>query len=216
MALYEVEARRKSIEKLLLDSAQRAETRDAAVEEILFLVAEEKSKQLSAPLAALYKAALVELTTEQIVSAMTSALLELRMFPTVADVLRLASASSSTTETRARAALGDVLSNIRDFGPLLMSKRGPVVADRDEEGRRLVEPIYGEPRLARAMSAEIWSCLRIVGFQSWTAATQILAQHSSVTGPHENMNRVDADVERRWLTSWREMESGAYKAEVSA
>jgi len=137
------------------------------------------------------------------------------MFPSVSDVLRLASASDSTTETRAKVALGLVLGNIRDFGPELRPKRGPVVRDRDFVGRRLAEPVYGEPLHPRSMAAEVWNCIRIVGFSNETAGLRILEQHSAIVGPSDNMNRVDADVERRWLTAWREMEAGSYKA-VSA
>jgi hypothetical protein len=153
----------------------------------------------------LYALALSRLSPEACQRALARVVLEKRFLPSPREILALAGEVEPLSideqwQSDARKDLAELFAQLREFGPKLKPRGGGITPDDTCEAGYRREPIVTPPLLPETVRGAAY----IVGFGDFYAGFVIMAQHSAVAGQNDNMNRVDADVERRWMTAWRE------------
>lgn len=148
-----------------------------------------------------YRVALVGLDAEELVTGFARAHLELRMFPSPAQLLELCGhrEPSQSEDDEAARQLVFLYARIRQGFRMLKPYR-PRVEKANEPGVYVDSDRVLDPALSERQKLAIM----LVGFGSFKAGVELLRSHSSIAGRAEDSSRVDRDVELRWARAWRE------------
>lgn len=154
-----------------------------------------------------YIAALEDLSPEECIVAFSRALETVeRWLPSPGQLRRLAGRSESRsldTEALALEAMGVVIQAMREYGPKLSAKQGPLLREFDDEGYR-IKPEYGPDEPCPPFDDATERALVGLGFGKREAGLRLLACHPAIGLPAEDalaqMNI--AGVEKRWIQAY--------------
>lgn len=190
-----------------------AKTKAAGQDAVMALVSSILSYDLTVPgRLEVWESVLADLTSEQIVTGFSRAVEECEFFPTPAKVRALAAVVPSGQQSREEglAALQEVITRIREFGPRLKTKLGPILNDgKDAEGLVAMTPERGPSTPCPRMPARTDAVIKELGFGDPYAGLAAILVHLSLLSEEDRkgMNafelamaaRASDRLEQRWL-----------------
>ena len=185
-------------------------THSAALTEAVLDVAALYARDLNKRALLLYTGALLDLNPHEAWTALARAAESLSFFPSPGEVRALC---GRTDEQEGMQALRTVLGLIRKHGHRLRAVPGPVVRDKDDDGRVLQVPERGPSTPCPRLAVRAEQAAAIVGAGSFWAGIDILSQHpaatavvvSATSSAAEPTARREAEaIEKRWASAWRE------------
>lgn len=150
-------------------------------------------------------AVLESIPPAELIKAFARALEQCRFFPSPAEMLDLAGRTNATSamEDEARRELANIRKLQSEFGPLLMTKRGAVVKDRDSDGRALPvsEWVYGPDVAPPKISLEALNALYAMGYGEQPDDSALAMIHNAYLIADNGF--ATRELESRWVRAYK-------------
>ncbi len=211
---------RMQIEQLFGECWEAAKTHKEALGEGLMILADALDRDLSKGRTLdVYLAVMSGLSQQECIQALATAIEQGQYFPAPSVLLRyagraevIAAEDMHPLAKQARLSLEGVFTAMRRHGPELDPIPGPLLRDKDNDGRVLMKPVYGPPTPCPSFPPRTQRAIEAMGWGDIHAGLAAIARHPAVTHPGGNIDmrtervsfagKTAQEIEQAWIRAY--------------